>query len=186
MKATTTHMSGVCLDITQTTRGHVATMHSCIHSGLAVYPPPACVAGAIPPTAHRTAHMEAAQRFSLVLGVLSATSKQRMRSRLRSEYRSLSRTDTILVRFVLDGSHTSQADEVGTPDVPRARETCSVKKRVALMSFHWWRVASQWDSAFYGQTEDDAVLDLEQLSVFVHAISPSSSSLDDSSSYHPP
>lgn len=38
------------------------------------------------------------------------------------------------------------------------------------MSFHWWRLASRWDSAFYGQTDDDAIIDLEQLLVLVRAI----------------
>ena len=117
--------------------------------------------------------------YTLVLGVLSAERNHGQRQRLRTAYAASVRDGTVLVRFLLDatGAGTASAgDEVRLPRSTGGTRTqgekylCAKRRTVTRLSRFWWlTISAQWDGAFYGHTEDDALVDLPMLLVLLRA-----------------
>ena len=93
---------------------------------------------------------------AFVLGVVCTETRPERRAWLRSFY---AKHPGILVRFVLSDDWLARqpgrpaSDEVGVPVTREPGAHCVDK------SFGWWRIARRWPAAFYGKTDDDALID---------------------------
>eukprot|EP00316_Scyphosphaera_apsteinii_P015914 CAMPEP_0119329600 /NCGR_PEP_ID=MMETSP1333-20130426/76220_1 /TAXON_ID=418940 /ORGANISM="Scyphosphaera apsteinii, Strain RCC1455" /LENGTH=383 /DNA_ID=CAMNT_0007338759 /DNA_START=87 /DNA_END=1234 /DNA_ORIENTATION=+ len=119
------------------------------------------------------APVPSAGTYSLVVGILSTEHRQAQRQRLRSFYNQF--THNVLVRFVLDAWWMKQhsmvlvGDELGVPALPQGTGFCLRKLIMARKTLSWWQRATEWNASYYAKTDDDAIIDLEQLLVLLNA-----------------